>query len=341
MIGLNFSPWHCKFLGIDHKYVLDQILKLKPKYVRISAYWNLLEVKDDVFEWEKLDELISILNKNDIKIILTVGLKAQRWPEVFIPHWLAKEYKTVRDFQQAIKDPKSKVFKKVAEFITEVMKRYDDNVEIWQIENEPILRPVPLGVYISPKFYLEEVKVAKKLTKKKIITNHFFSMHRSLGLVKLAIDKRLHPKHLDGIDHAHNIYHTVAGKFLNMPIIINASLKFKAKEPSIFTEIQAEPWPVPTDSLERMMNKVWERMKVKNGLNNLHEFGGIVPLEADLKNPSFFPDIMHKSYKMIEGGKNHIYLFWGAEYWIHRQLKHKDDSWIKSYNRLVKENGHR
>ena len=80
-IGTTFDPQHAKYLGLNWKDTLKQILDLGIDPIRIGIKWNHVEKESETYEWDEYDELFSILEENGARIIATVGMKAPRWPE--------------------------------------------------------------------------------------------------------------------------------------------------------------------------------------------------------------------------------------------------------------------
>ena len=87
-VGTTFSPRQCRYLQVDAKKTLKEILKTKFDLIRLSAYWDELEPREGVYDFSGLDWQIAEAVSKQIPIILTVGMKAPRWPEFFIPPWL-------------------------------------------------------------------------------------------------------------------------------------------------------------------------------------------------------------------------------------------------------------
>jgi len=144
MIGINFSPWYCEQLELDPWDTFINLLNnLNPDIVRLSAYWNRIQPAENIYEFDELEKYIAELNKRNIKIVLTVGINAQRWPEFFIPAWLLKNIDSPKNFQIELNKPGSIIQNYLLKFITQTVKKFDSKIDYWQIENEPFQQSFP------------------------------------------------------------------------------------------------------------------------------------------------------------------------------------------------------
>ena len=89
-IGTTFSVKQCRHLQVDAKKTFNEILKTKFDLIRLIAYWDELEPREDIYDFRSLDWQIAQAKSKQIPIVLTVGMKVPRWPEYFIPPWLLK-----------------------------------------------------------------------------------------------------------------------------------------------------------------------------------------------------------------------------------------------------------
>ena len=87
-IGTTFSARQCRYLGVGAKKTLRETLKTKFDLIRLAAYWDELEPQEDAYDFTSLDWQIAEAASRQIPIVLTVGMKAPRWPEFFIPPWV-------------------------------------------------------------------------------------------------------------------------------------------------------------------------------------------------------------------------------------------------------------
>lgn len=127
--GVSFNTLYANELQLDWKEVYDAILNdLNVKRIRLSAHWDLIEPKNNQYNFVEIDYQVQKAVENDVEIILAVGNRLPRWPECHTPVW-------ARDLDQKEKEAE------VLEYIGRTINRYKDvsNIKIWQVENEPFL----------------------------------------------------------------------------------------------------------------------------------------------------------------------------------------------------------
>ncbi len=128
--GISFSQDHATSLGLDWKEVYADMLKeLKPKYIRIAVMWNDVEKEKGVYTYDDVDWMMQQAEENNTKVVLVVGQKAPRWPECYVPDWVAN-----------YSDAEGAGF--LFNYIKETVNRYKDSaaLELWQVENEPFIK---------------------------------------------------------------------------------------------------------------------------------------------------------------------------------------------------------
>ncbi len=127
--GMSFNTFYAEDLGLDWQETYDAILDdLGVRHLRLAAHWPMIEPRDDVYDFSKLDYQIDRAEEVGAEVILGVGRRLPRWPECHTPDW-AKEL--------AWEEQQEKIF----EYITVVVNRYKDRevIKYWQVENEPFL----------------------------------------------------------------------------------------------------------------------------------------------------------------------------------------------------------
>ncbi len=154
--GVNFSPKHAQFLGLDWKETYSGLLDdLKVKRIKLITHWDQLEPEKDKYFFEDLDWQIEKAEEKGVKLLLVIGMKTPRWPECHIPDWAVN---LAKEDQQ----------KEILELLEEIVLRYRDFSSIWswQVENEPFF---PFGAcpWADRKFLEEEIALVKSLDEKK------------------------------------------------------------------------------------------------------------------------------------------------------------------------------
>jgi len=127
--GVAFSRIFSEQMGLDWRENYLAILDdLHPEYLRLPIYWQDVEAKPGVYNFDYYDWMISEAEKRNVQLVLVIGRKTPRWPECNLPDWVNKN-----DLESQ-KD-------KVIELETQIVTRYKDqpNIYAWQVENEPFL----------------------------------------------------------------------------------------------------------------------------------------------------------------------------------------------------------
>jgi len=107
------------------------------------------------------------------ELVLTVGMKAQGWPEFYIPERLVPEARPGTDVAASKVDLRAAVL----EFVAATVDRYRGQPAIvaWQIENEPLNPSGPRRWWIGPTFVAEEIAAVRRLDPHRPITLNVFS----------------------------------------------------------------------------------------------------------------------------------------------------------------------
>jgi hypothetical protein len=298
--GVVFSQKQCEYLNLDWKKVYLEILDdLKVKNIKLISHWDLIEPKEEEFNFEDLDWQIKEAEKRGVKIILVIGMKTGRWPECHIPAW-GREFLISND---------KFLNEKFLDYIDILVERYKNSKAIlaWQIENEPFF---PFGV--CPKIEKNTVKkefdLVKSLDSRPTIFVDSGEYSFWIQAAKLAdiVGTTLHRK----------VYSDQFKIYLSLPfpssyyffkkLFIN---KFFKKE-VILAELQAEPWCKTPFLLE------CSEKEQKITMN----------LEQFKKNIEFAK----------RAGFAKIY-FWGVEWWYQKKTKNQPQFWEKA-KEVFKEN---
>ena len=148
-LGVTFSSRYSQDIGLDWKEnylaVLDD---LKIKKIRIPVYWDLVEPKENEYNFSDIDWQLEEAKKRNAEIILVIGQKVPRWPECFIPKWIGNNDEQRKE--------------ELLKLINVIVNRYKSNppVKYWQIENEPFLK---FGICpaIDADLLDEEIKIVR------------------------------------------------------------------------------------------------------------------------------------------------------------------------------------
>lgn len=173
-LGTTFSQLQCHYMGLDYREVFRQVCSLGFNRIRLCSYWHEIEPAEGEFDFTTLDWLLDESQRHGIEVVLTVGMKAPRWPEFHFPAWLHARQDTTTnraavDFNRAIADRALNFTQAVVNHVREA-----PNLKYWQVENEPFTRlDITAGRYLSYEFVRQETALVRSLalpTQKLVIT---------------------------------------------------------------------------------------------------------------------------------------------------------------------------
>lgn len=156
-LGASFSPRRAAQVGLDPHAALQQLLGLGLAPIRLSAYWD--QVDQDGYaelDWQ-LDEAARAARP----VLLSVGMKAQGWPEFYIAARLVPQTRRCADVTWGNPGLREAAL----EFVRRTVERYRAHPALiaWQVENEPLNRSGPNRWWIGPDFLGEEIAALRAL----------------------------------------------------------------------------------------------------------------------------------------------------------------------------------
>ena len=306
-IGASFSHPHLKYLKIDLETGLREFKKLGFKWMRVGCYWRDIEKAEGEFDFGEVDKIVNFCERNNINIILTLGMKAPRYPEFYFPHWLQEKTRFLGII--GVKD--KIILDSILVFLTCVAKRYRNynSIKMWQVENEPLDPSGEKHVRISKEFLEREVLTVRKLDPgRKILINvwgNALVRRKVYGEVAILAD-------IVGLDiymKVPTIRFGMLKRYSGPPSVdklksITEDLKSLGKG-VIVTELQAEPWELE----ETIM--------------------------SDKEFESFRPSDFDRNINYIRQIEPELILLWGFEYWLVKK-ENGDDSYVKEVEALGK-----
>lgn len=153
--GMSFNTFYAEELGLDWKETYDAILdELGVRHLRLAAHWPMVEPRNDVYDFSKLDYQVDRAEEVGADVIMAVGRRLPRWPECHVPDWA----KTLSQEEQQAE---------ILEYTTVVMSRYEEREVIvyWQIENEPFLEVFAYDHCgeLDEEFFAKQIELAHTL----------------------------------------------------------------------------------------------------------------------------------------------------------------------------------
>jgi len=291
VFGVTFSKRQAKDLNLDWKKLYIEILDdLKVKHLRIPAYWDEIQPKENQYNFKDLDWQINEAKKRNVDIILVIGRKQPRWPECFIPNWASSDLKIQR---QQILNMLEKVIRRY---------KYEESIWAWQIENEPLFHCGICPEY-NKKFLDKEISLAKSLDTRPIIITDSgeFSLWVNAGkradILGTSLYRIVRNKILGYIS-----YEFIPASFYQKKAYIIKKI-FPNLKDIIIIELQAEPW------VKKLPINIW-------------------PIEEQFKTMDFerFNHIIEYGKKV---GYSKTYL-WGVEWWAYLRQNNHPEFWEKA-----------
>lgn len=227
IIGTTFSHRHLRHLRLDIDESLINLLSLKFDLVRLGIYWDESEPDPGKFDFSHIKKLLDFCEENNQDVILTVGMKAPRWPEFYLPNWLRH------------KKP-NEIEPEVLKFMETSIKELGSYkcIKYWQVENEPLDPSGPEKLTVLYDLLKKEVELVRSLDRRQITVNLWGNELTKRNLYKeiLEITDNV------GIDIYYKTPSIIgyAGPKDSDEKIRNI---FESFETSLWiTELQAEPW---------------------------------------------------------------------------------------------------
>lgn len=290
--------------------------------VRLSAYWD--EVDDAGYD--ELDWLVDTASAAGRQVVLTVGMKAQGWPEFYIPPRLQPIARTGSDVTAANAELRREALK----FLAATVDRYGGRREIgvWQVENEPLNPSGPRRWWIGPDFVAEEIDTVRRLDRRRPTALNVFSRFNArmdVASIRHGVDIRrmlgseagrpeaealalLAQDDILGLD----IYRRIGYGRLGLRLVTRsrhwqrntahwvARAAAKGKQAWVM-EAQAEPWEP-------------------------HAYAAGQPR-------SYRPDDLAVTVAGLREAGCSTVLLWGVEHWLAREAE-GDASWLEAFGRL-------
>lgn len=154
-VGISFSTRHAEGLGLDPAAALRRLLRLGFSPVRVSANWDQVAAGG----YGTLDAVVAAVEAAGARALVTVGMKAMRWPEFYLPPGI----------------PPHELRGRLLEFVATTVRRYRgcSAVEAWQVENEPLNRSGPEHRMVPVDLLTEEIAAFRTLDERPLVVNGF------------------------------------------------------------------------------------------------------------------------------------------------------------------------
>lgn len=297
VLGANFSCRHAEWLGLDCRTAYLTVLQdLGVKHLRLSVYWDEIEPQPGVYDFRAVRWQLDQAAQHGAAVVLTIGIKGQRWPEVYVPAWLWEQVSpppgadlgsipTLRDAALAM--------------LTAVVTELGGHpaIEAWQVENEPLIRSARFhDRYVGEATLRLEVEAVRRADRQQrpIVLTHPWTWildrdwQRNLALADI-LGLSYHTKRQEGPFHWFYLQPFHLGPF--SPHIRGVVSMAAAQGKRVWiTELQAEPWE------QRPMSEV-----------------GVTG------NRTLSPERLQENVRLARAtGVERAYL-WGIEWWLYQR----------------------
>ncbi len=325
--GINFSCNHAEYLLLEDPalgpagYVPDDrpgraewcaetlgalIRGLGTRHVRISVEWSQVEPRPGEYDFRLIDALLREADRSGAKVLLGVGVKAQRDPEFYIPDWVLAKAE-LQGLVYIDRDPYLR--ERALAMIEAVIAHVSGSpaIEAWNADNEPYVPSLRAEDWeLSREFVrLERDAIRANDPKARIVSiNH--AQH-------FIFDQRWKDALADGDALAASFYPFRTVEALGRSFVIaipelgplepnyaaQARSAHATGKPFWLTELQAEPW---VDEDIRLVG-------------------------PDNPSPNLTAANFRKSIEYARrSGADRVYL-WGAEWWLFQRQHYGDSSW--------------
>jgi hypothetical protein len=233
-LGISFSAPQLEYLELPVRESLQTALQFGFSHLRLGAYWSRIEKKPDEYDFTELIDLVTQCQQANQPVVITLGVKAPRWPEFYWP-----------DFIEA-KTPYSPVTQQqILRFITKTVHALQsfNCITHWQVENEPLDPSGPNQQTVPLAFLTEEVELVRSLDHRPVMITLWGNQLLQRGFFDQAVGLA----DVVGID----LYNTqfvaeIMGKSLYKgPSQSSHQLRqllASCNKPIWIAELQAEPW---------------------------------------------------------------------------------------------------
>jgi hypothetical protein len=295
-VGLTFSHTHIEHLGFPVDGALREAISLGCERIRLGVYWNRIEPRPGQYTFTEPFRLLDLCEREKQSVVLTVGMKAPRWPEFYWP-----DYAAIRNSA----DPQvwESVLAVVERTVTAL--RAYGCITHWQVENEPLDPSGPEEKTVPAALLEREIALVRRLDARPVVVNVWGNDAASRGLYKSVAAMA----DVVGVDL---YYRQFMRDLLGRPVYagprqpdrVLAEMLRSGGKPVWVSELQAEPWE-------------------KDETGYLSDTTG-----------SISPDLLVQNFRraaLLPVTEIHL---WGFEYWLWRS-RHGDPRYMDAVRRIL------
>src|SRR3990167_1148280 len=90
-IGTTYSHKFAKYLQLDHQKSFNDIIALNFNIIRLCCYWDEIQPTKTSYDFSSIQWMLDVCEKHNQNVVLTIGMKAPRYPEFYIPSWVGSK----------------------------------------------------------------------------------------------------------------------------------------------------------------------------------------------------------------------------------------------------------
>jgi hypothetical protein len=290
-LGFSFSHRQAYWLSLDPLATLERLLSsFSQPIVRLGCYWSESQPSPSEYDFTLIDQQLALCQRYQANVVLTLGAKAPRWPEFYIPSWLDQSLATPEAQQQLLD------YLKIA--ITHFQAH--EHITHWQIENEARDPSGPYKVTLPLDFLRQEFALVRSLDQRPLLGtlwgNDFLTKKTWQETATLA--------DIIGLDlYYQQHFFTFLGysqyrKPTASPQQLHQQIQ-QSNKPVWIAELQAEPWENDSQTFLRQTPPGFSYHKLVENYTTAMQI-----------NPAAI-------------------LFWGAEYWVWRAETYQDFQYLE------------
>lgn len=287
------------------------------RFVRLSVEWSEVEPSEGQFDFTVIDALLAEAEDRDVGVLLTVGMKAQRHPEYYLPGWIADRVDLppheVVSQEPQVRDAALRMARAVVEHTAA-----SSAIDAWGAENEPYVPSSRAQGWELDRDYVQAliavIREADPLGRP-VVINHgqrsafdgFESERRAAIEDADVLAVSLYPFRNFSVLWFDTVVSIVELGPLSPNFAAQAREAQAAGDEYWITELQAEPWVIGDP---RLLSP--ERPSANLDLGKLRrniEYGR-------------------------RTGAERVYL-WGAEWWLMQAERHGDRSWLDEGRAII------
>jgi hypothetical protein len=287
-LGTTYSHREIACLEFDHQQAFTELLDWRFDLVRLGAYWGDIQPTPTDLDLSALIWMLDQCQRSGQQVVLTVGMKAPRWPEYYIPDWVSPP-------TPAGAGPAALPF--IERVVTE-LQQYSC-IAAWQVENEP-LDPSGTHEWRVPLEVLQaEVALVRSLDPRPIHIN----VYGLAPWLRRAWSQALPLADTMGLD----VYYHVPPPRLAW--LLPKHIPFKSPDFALRHLIKHTPKPV---WLTELQAEPWER-------DNAVKFSA--------NPPSMNPELLERNFHRAVNLHPAAIFLWGWEYWYWKKQQGDRGMW--------------